>query len=94
MAFYRETKYQKDNSGKYQQKETRVSKAPADVGRWGQSGKMERQGTYGERTRFVTEPTRGGLNQKVVRATTYFPDGEKIDRTLITTANRLPKKYR
>lgn len=91
MGLYQKDVFKRDKTGQWNLISSSIEKAPHDVGRWEQSHKLEKVSAMGERTYLDKSPTRTGLNQKVVRARTYFGTNEKVVRTLITTANKLPK---
>lgn len=86
--------FNKNANGKWVKTSSSFERAPADVGRWTQSKILEKNSSLGEKTYFKTLSTRSGINQKVVKANTYFGPDKKVVRTLITTSNNLPKKYK
>ena len=94
MGWYKKEVFIKDSKGKWRKKKSELESAPTDVGRWKQSCRLEKKSSLGEITYIDKVPTRTGINQKVIRARTYFGENEKVVRTLITTSSKLPKKYR
>lgn len=93
MGWFEKKEYVKTSNGKWLCVKCGLEKAPHEVGRWEQSNKLERNSSLGERTYIDSASTKSGINQKVVKASTYFPDNTKTVRTLITTSNKLPQKY-
>lgn len=93
MGLYQKDVFKKDKNGKWKKVKSTIEKSPHDVGRWSRSNEFEKRSSLGEKTFLNIAPTRGGLNEKVVQARTYFGD-EKVVRTLITTSNKLPKTKR
>ena len=94
MGLYDTKVYRKDSKGKWRLHERKIDRAPHEVGRWQQNARLERESKTGDYTFYQSAPTRGGLNQKVVRSVGYVGDREKIERNLITTSNKLPKSYK
>ncbi len=94
MGWFEKKVYKKQKNGSWKCVKCELEKAPHEVGRWNQSGVLEKKSSAGERTRFFREKTRSGINQKVTKIRTYFGRNERVDRNLITTSNRLPKKWR
>lgn len=94
MGLFNTKYYRKNNEGKWVLVKSKIEKAPHDIGRWNQNNHIERNSKYKDKTYFTTKPTKSGLNQKVVKATTYFAEGDvKVVRDLITTSNKLPRNY-
>lgn len=91
--FQKET-FNKNANGKWVKTSSSIERAPTDVGRWAQSKVLEKNSTLGEKTYFKIGTTRSGINQKIVKASTYFGPEKKVVRTLITTSNNLPKNYK
>ena len=94
MGWFEKKVYKKQKNGSWKCVKCELEKAPHEVGRWNQSGVLEKKSSAGERTSFFREKTRSGINQKVTKIRTYFGRNERVDRNLITTSNRLPKKWR
>lgn len=95
MGLYDTKYYKKTRSGKWKLTKQKIEKAPHELGRWKQNEAIERKSQAHDKTYFVTAPTKSGLNQKVVKTTTYFEEGDaKVIRELITTSNKLPNRYR
>ncbi len=94
MGWYEKKVYKKKQNGAWTCVKHELEKAPHDVGRWAQSGVLEKKSSLGEMTKITKEKTRSGINQKVTKARTYFGENERVDRNLITTSNRLPKRYK
>lgn len=87
--WYKQTYYKKEN-GKWKKESEKNIEANMTYGHWVQSSDLDKKAGY--KTYLVVEPTRTGLNKKVVKATTYFPKGRrKVKYDLITTSKRLPK---
>lgn len=93
MGLYLEKLFKKDKNGKFKLHETKIVKAPHDVGRWQRSIEIERKNGL-DSSILHTDITNGGLNKKVVSIRTKLGNDEIVDRKLITTANRLGKKDR
>ena len=91
MGLYQKEVFIRDKTGQWNLKSSTIEKAPHDLGRWEQTRQLENNSNLGEKTYFDFAPTKTGLNQKVTRARTYFGKNEKVVRTLITTANKLPR---
>ena len=94
MGWYEKKVYRKKQNGSWNCVKRELEKAPHDVGRWNQSGVLEKRSSIGEKTQFTKEKTRSGINQKVTKVRTYFGKNERVDRNLITTSSRLPKRYK
>lgn len=94
MGWYIKEVFKKDNTGKWRKQSSELEKAPTDIGRWQRSCELEKKSSLKERTYLSTMPTKTGINEKVTRARTYFGKNEKVIRTLITTSNKLPDRYR
>ena len=90
MGIYKKEVFKKDKKGAWKKVKSTTENAPHDVGRWKRSLALEKKSSAGEKTFINIAPTRGGLNEKVVSARTYFGN-EKVVRTLLTTSNKLPK---
>lgn len=93
MGFFRKCVYKKDKKGAWNCVNCDIEKAPHDVGRWKRSCELERRGNHFDKTYLKLAPTKTGISEKVVKATTYFGKDEKVVRTLITTSNRLPQRF-
>lgn len=89
MAIYSKKYYIKGKNGRWKLQSSSTERCFSEFGRWKRSCEME-QGT-GDHSFLDVENTRGGLNKKVVRVRTYFADGTKCVRKLITTSNKLPR---
>lgn len=86
MGIYLVQNYKKDKNGRWQLKSEKLDHAPHDVGRWKVSS--NRDGSF-----LNIKPTKGGLNQKVVKSTTYFDNMQsKVRYDLLTTSSKLSKK--
>ena len=94
MGLFEKNTYKKDKYGRWKLVDSKVEKAPHDMGRWKRSLQMEENSSLGEKTYITPEITKGGLNIKVKQARTYFGPNDKVVRTLITTSNKLPKSYK
>lgn len=92
MAIYSKKYYRKTKNGSWKLISESNERCFSELGRWKRSCEME-QGT-GDRSFLDVENTRGGLNKKVVRVRTYFSDGTKCVRELITTSNKLPRNMK
>lgn len=93
MGIFEESSYKKDKNGKWQLVETKIVKAPHDIGFWKKSAENDAE-KYGDETVLKTLDTRSGLNKKVSYVGSYFSPTEKVERKLITTASKLSKKDR
>ena len=93
MGWFEKTVWKRKANGGWVQESKTLEKAPTDFGRWAQSNELERKNGIGEKTYLQVSATKGQLNKKVTNATTYMPDGTKVERKLITTSNSLPKSY-
>lgn len=91
MGIYLEKLFKKDKNGKLKLQETKIVKAPHDVGRWQRSIELERNGKT-DWSVMHTDVTRSGLNKKVTSIRTKLGNDEIVDRKLITTASRLSRK--
>lgn len=90
---YEKTNYIKNNRGKWVKVQSEIIKNSMDYGRWLRAKEYDKQDNCS--TYLVTVPTNSGMNRKVTRATSYFDNhNEKIVFDLITTSNRLPKKFK
>lgn len=95
MGLYKTKYYEKDRKGKWILTKEKIEKAPHDIGRWKQNNVIEKKSSFEDETYLIIKPTKGGLNQKVVRITTYLDNKEsKVVRDLITTSNKIPKSKR
>lgn len=94
MGWYEKKVYKKQKNGAWKCVKCELERAPHDVGRWTQSGELEKKSSIGETTYFTRAKTMSGINQKVIQARTYFGADEKVVRNLITTSSRLPKRYK
>lgn len=93
MGLFRKQNYIKDKKGKWILVKDEIENAPHDIGRWLQSKELERKSDLHERVFLNYQSTKGGLNKKVSKVSSYFGKNEKTVRTLITTSNKLPRKY-
>lgn len=89
MAIYSKKYYVKDKKGRWKLESVSMERCFSEYGRWKKSCDMEK-GT-GDKSFIDFKPTRGGLNYKVTQVRTYFSDGTKCVRELITTSNKLPR---
>lgn len=94
MGWFSKETYKRKPNGKWKLVKSEVEHAPTDYGRWKQSGVLEKKKSNGERTYVDFAPTKSGVNVKATQIRTYFSDDEKVVRNLITTSDRLPKKWR
>lgn len=90
MGLYKKEVFKKDNNGNWQKQSSTIEKAPHDIGRWQRSCELEKKSDLRERSYITHGTTRTGINKKVQQVRSYFGN-EKVVRTLITTANKLPK---
>lgn len=90
MAFYTKKYYVKDKNGRWQLKSETTERCFSEYGRWKKSCDMEKK--TGDKSFIDFMPTKSGLNYKVTQVRTYFSDGTKCVRELITTSNRLPRR--
>lgn len=90
--YYQQTYYKKNKNGNWVVKSSKPYYCNMSYGKWVQSANIDKDN--GDKTYLISTPTKSGLNMKVVKATTYFAGGkEKVKYDLITTSNKLPKKY-
>lgn len=68
-----------DSNGKYLH--SIHEKLPSEPGRWKGSKNLSKK--EGVKTRDYKKPTRGGINEKVVKSFAYFPDGSKVKISLV-----------
>lgn len=90
--YYQQTYYKKNKKNKWEVKSSKPFYCNMPYGKWVQSANLDEMN--GDKTYLTTKPTKSGLNMKVTSATTYFAGGkEKVKYDLITTSNKLPKRY-
>lgn len=94
MGIYENKVYIRDKKGAWKLQSRKVEKVPHSVKFWQKSNKLERKKYTGEYTYLDFGTTRTGLNRVVKKARTYVGPDRKEERTLITTSNKLPKKYK
>lgn len=88
--WYKQTYYEKKN-GKWKEQPSKDMKINMPYGRWVRSCELDKK--TNDKTYLVVDNTKGGLNKKVVKATTYFGEGnKKVVYDLITTSNKKPNK--
>lgn len=94
MGLFRKQNFVRNKSGNLVLVKDEIENAPHDIGRWMQSKELEKKSDLHERVYMNFQSTKGGLNKKVTKVSSYFGKNEKTVRTLITTSNKLPKKYK
>ena len=94
MGIYENKVYVRNNKGAWKLQSRKVENVPHSVSFWGRSNMLERKRNTGEKTYIDIGTTRTGFTRVVKRARTYVGKNRKEERTLITTSNKLPKKYK
>ena len=89
MAIYLKKYYKKQSNGRWKLVSESTERCFSELGRWKKSCDMEK--STGDKSYIDYEPTKGCLNYKVTQVRTYFSDGTKCVRELITTSNKLPR---
>lgn len=93
MGIYKEEYFFKNQKGEWVKSKNQIVRAPHDVGRWQRSVELEKK-NGGYYSLVQAEVTKSGFNKKVSFVSTMIGKDERVDRTLITTSNKLSKRDR
>lgn len=92
MGIYRKKVYEKNEKGQYRLLSESFEKVSHTEKFWIKSQLQENKSNLHEHT-YLTLQSSGEIgNRAVVSAVTYFPYGIKVERDLMTTSNKMPKK--
>lgn len=91
MGIFSKKVYQKDKNGEWKLVSEGVERISHSEKFWQRSNKQEKKSGFNEHT-YLSYQNGEKDNRVVVFATTYFPDGVKVERKLLTTSNKVPKK--
>lgn len=91
MGIYLEEHFIKDKDGSWVPIRTQIVKAPHDLGRWQRSVELDSKNNNSDFSVFQTRTTKSGFNKKVTNIVSMFGRNERVDRTLLTTSNKLSR---